>query len=189
MTAPRRHRRNSNDPGHAHELTFSCYKRFHFLRLRAERICHWLSESISEARNRWDLDLWAYVFMPEHVHMIVHPRKISSEIAAIRRAIKAPVGSRAMSFLEEHHPEWLPRLTRRRGRKTERLFWQSGGGYDRNVVEPATLMSMIDYIHGNPVRRGLVERPEQWRWSSAAWCSGVGESPLVPDRIPPEWVP
>ena len=38
------------------------------------------------------------------------------------------------------------------------LFWQSGGGFDRNVNEPRALMAMIDYIHLNPVRRGLVAR-------------------------------
>src|SRR5262249_2061581 len=149
--------------------------------------CQWLVESILEARQELRFDLWAYVFMPEHVHLIVHPRGVPSNVAAILKAIKGPVGSRAMSFLEEHSPECLPVLTRRRGQKTERLFWMSGGGYDRNVIEPATLMVMVEYVHRNPVRRGLVERPEDWRWSSAAWYLGAGESPLVPDRIPPEW--
>jgi putative transposase len=51
-----------------------------------------------------------------------------------------------------------------------------------------TLMRMVDYLHDNPIRRGLVERVEDWPWSSAAWFLGLGASPLVPDRIPPEWV-
>ena len=32
-------------------------------------------------------------------------------------------------------------------------FWQRGGGYDRNITDPATLRVMIEYIHNNPVRR------------------------------------
>ena len=48
-------------------------------------------------------------------------------------------------------------------------------------------MEMIDYIHLNPVRRGLVERAELWKWSSAAWLLGTGRPPLIPDQIPPEW--
>ncbi len=182
----RRHRRNCDEPGHAHELTFSCYRRYKFL--RAERTCQWLVESIAEAREQRNFDLWAYVFMPEHVHLIVRPRNELAGIAPIKKAIKSPVGIRAMAFLEMHAPEWLPRLTRRRGTKTERLFWMSGGGYDRNVIEPATLMKMVDYLHMNPVRRGLVDRPEKWKWSSAAWFLGCGEPPLVPDRVPPVWV-
>ena len=82
----------------------------------------------------------------------------------------------------------MPRITRRRGDDTERLFWQSGGGYDRNITEPKTLMQVIEYIHLNPVRRGLVERADQWKWSSAAWFLGTGTPPLIPDRIPTEWV-
>jgi putative transposase len=108
-------------------------------------------------------------------------------MAAICKAIKAPVGKRAIHYLETEAPEWLPRITRRRGSKTDRLFWQSGGGYDRNVTEGDTLAQMIEYTHLNPVRRGLVERAEQWRWSSAAWFLGTGRPPLTPDPIPAEW--
>lgn len=47
------------------------------------------------------------------------------------------------------------------------LFWQRGGGYDRNVRGEDALREKIGYIHANPVRRGLVERAEDWVWSSA----------------------
>jgi hypothetical protein len=46
---------------------------------------------------------------------------------------------------------------------------------------------MVDYIHQNPVRRGLVERAADWTWSSAGWYEGRATSELVPDRVPPEW--
>jgi putative transposase len=110
-------------------------------------------------------------------------------MATILKAIKEPVGRNAVAYLCEHSPEWLPRITRQRGRRTERLFWQSGGGFDRNISEPRTLMSMIDYIHLNPVRRGLAVRSIDWRWSSAAWFEGTPSCDLLPDKIPPEWVP
>ena len=152
----RRHRININAPGHAHELTFSCYRRFPFL--KAERTCEWLAESVNTARREQDFGLWAYVFMPDHVHMIVWPHQVIYDIATIRQAIKAPVARRAIDHLKQHSPEWLKRITRQRGDKTERLFWQSGGGYDRNITKGQTLMGMIDYIHANPVRKGLVER-------------------------------
>ncbi|MEX0715654.1 MAG: hypothetical protein WD066_03670 [Planctomycetaceae bacterium] len=181
----RRHRRNYNDPGHAHELTFCCYAGHPFL--KSERTCRWLAESIDAARDELNFDVWAFVFMPEHVHLIVRPRAAVYDIAQIRKTIKSPVAMRAIGYLEEHAPEWLPRITRQRGSRTERLFWQSGGGFDRNIFERATLMKMIDYIHANPVRRGLVERPEEWWWSSAAFLLQLAESPLRLDRIPSEW--
>ncbi|MBC8357103.1 MAG: hypothetical protein H8E66_34460 [Planctomycetes bacterium] len=186
MAQKRQHRRNYNEPGHAHELTFSCYQGFKFL--KAERTCEWLVEAIDEARVELNFDLWAYVFMREHVHLIVRPGEAEYDIADIRKAIKAPVGSKAIKYLLENAPDWIPRITRKRGKKTERLFWQSGGGFDRNVIKPDTLMNMIDYIHMNPVRRGLCEKPEEWKWSSAAWYLGGGEVPIQVDPIPAEWL-
>jgi len=58
-------------------------------------------------------------------------------------------------------------------------FWQRGGGYDRNLWSPEEIHEKIHYIHANPVRRGLVVRPEDWPWSSYATWMNVGE-PVVP---------
>jgi putative transposase len=178
-------RRSYHEPGHAHELTFSCYHGFKFL--SADRTCQWLAEAIEGMRATLDVALWAYVFMPEHVHLVVYPRGPRYEISEILKRIKEPVGRRAIGFLKDPAPGWLDRVTQRRGRRTERLFWQSGGGYDRNITEPRALNAMIASIHQNPVRRGLVARARDWHWSSAAWFEGLGSSGLVPDPIPPEW--
>jgi len=182
----RTHRRNYNEPGHAHVLTFSCYHGFRFL--AAERTCEWLADAIESARHDFDFALWAYVFMPEHAHLIICPRQNIYDIADIRHAIKSPVGQKAIRHLELEAPQWLPRITRTRGEKTERLFWQSGGGYDRNIDQTATLVQEIEYVHMNPVRRGLVEHADAWKWSTAASFMGSGSSPLVPDPIPRDWI-
>ncbi len=60
-----------NNPGHAHELTFSCYRNQKFL--LSERVCKWLIESIEKAREKNKFSLWAYVFMPDHVHLLIQP--------------------------------------------------------------------------------------------------------------------
>jgi putative transposase len=173
---------------HAHELTFTCYHRYPFL--KAERTCGWLADAIEKARVSQDFALWAFVFMPEHVHLVIQPRKPVYAIAEILKAIKAPVARKSIVYLEANDPSWLPRITRHRGNRTERLFWQSGGGYDRNIDEPKTLMNVVDYVHNNPVRRGLVGKGSDWRWSSAGWFDGLERgSGLIPDRIPPEWIP
>ena len=186
MTSRRRHRQNFNDPGHAHELTFSCYQGFPFL--QAERTCLWLAEAIDAARETYAFDLWAYVFMPNHAHLIIRPREADYDVAAIRKAIKAPVGRQAIRFLESESSPWLERITRRRGKKTERLFWQSGGGYDRNVTQRSTLLAMMDYVHLNPVRKKLVEHARDWRWSSAPWYELGETGPLRIDSIPWDWL-
>jgi len=66
--------------------------------------------------------------------------------------------------------------------ETHYRFWQRGGGYDRNVVEADTLYRLIQYVHANPVRRGLCQRPEDWLWSSAVDFAGVRVGPLRLDR-------
>jgi len=184
---PRRaHRRSYNEPGHAHELTFSCYHGYNFL--EPDRTCQWLCDAIDRARQEYHFHVWAYVFMPNHVHAILWPRQKTYDVAAILRAIKQPVSRKAIAYLRKHAPEWIQRITVAKGTETRRQFWQKGGGYDRNITEPRTLISMIDYLHLNPVRRGLVERGRNWKWSSAAWFDRTGESPLRVDPLPPEWL-
>jgi putative transposase len=170
-----------NEPGHAHELTFTCHGRYQFL--AAERTCEWLAASINAARDRFDFALWAYVFMPEHVHLLIYPRRSGYNIAEILKAIKAPVGRQAVAYLEEHAPEWLPRITVQRGSRTERRFWLAGGGYDRNLWETKAIEAVIEYIHANPVRRGLVSRAADWKWSSACWWEQSGRNSLEPDKL------
>lgn len=168
-----------NEPGHAHELTFSCFRGFAFL--KAERTCQWLADAIDAARKELDFALWAYVFMPEHVHLLIYPRRVPYEIQVIRQQIKEPVGRDAVECMRVHAPHWLPRITVRRGNRVERRFWQAGGGFDRNAWDPHTVLAMIEYIHNNPVRRGLVSRPEDWKWSSAGWLER--KNSLRPDPI------
>ena len=57
-------------------------------------------------------------------------------------------------------------------------FWQRGGGYDRNIVEPQTAHQEVQYFHHNPVRRGLCQQPEDWFWSSAADYARLRTGPI-----------
>src|SRR6476659_2913953 len=84
-----------NVPGDAHELTFSCYRRFRLL--TAERNCESLVDSIEQARERFNFALFAYVFMPDHVHLLVWPRTLPYHMSDILKAIKEPVGRRAIA--------------------------------------------------------------------------------------------
>ena len=140
-----------------------------------DRTRRWLIEAIQAARVRENFDLWAYVIMPEHAHLLIYPRERGSNISRILWRIKRPVGQRAVSHLARVDPEWLAKhlVRTRSGGTPERMFWQAGGGYDRNVTEIQTILKVIDYIHSNPVRRGLAVRPEDWDWSSARWYAGV----------------
>jgi putative transposase len=73
--------RRINEPGHAHELTFSCYRWLALL--SRDRTRTWLIEAIEEARKQMRFDLWAYVVMPEHVHILLNPREPIYDVARI----------------------------------------------------------------------------------------------------------
>jgi putative transposase len=133
-----------------------------------------LSEAIDRATERHNFCLAAFVYMPEHVHLLVYPGPGASKLELLLKAIKRPFSFRVKQLLIESKSPLLKRLTirQRPGVETFR-FWQEGPGYDRNLDNPDTTLAAIDYIHFNPVRRGLVDRGIDWQWSSARWYEGL----------------
>jgi putative transposase len=168
-----------NEPGHAHELTFTCFRGCPFL--KAERTCQWLAAAVSEARQEFDFALWAYVFMPEHVHLLIWPRQPVYQVSNILTAIKEPVARRAIAYLSEESSDWLRRMRVKSRKRQRHRFWQPGGGFDHNATDPQVILRMIEYIHHNPVRRELVVKAEDWKWSSAGWQDG--KNTLRPDVV------
>jgi putative transposase len=181
MPPPHRKRKVTyNIPGHVHFLTFSCQKRLPLLDSDLTR--GWFIEALANARSNVGFDLWAFVIMPEHVHLLIRPRE--SEVGRILAAIKRPVSAAAKQYLcDRNATSWLQRLTVVEGGEEVFRFWQAGGGYDKNLTEEKAIQEIIAYIHANPVRRGLVEQPEQWYWSSARYWAGDLSGPLTMDSL------
>ena len=102
-----------------------------------------------------------------------YPRGPAAKAGKIAGQIKEAVARKAIAYLRTNAPHWLPRITVQEGDRVRHRFWQPGGGYDRNTIETATVHQMVEYIHGNPVRRGLVACAEDWEWSSARWYAGI----------------
>ena len=91
---------------------------------------------------RHAFDLWAYVFMPDHVHLVIYPRCDDYSISRILLSIRQPVARKAIAYLKVHHPEGLRAMaTGQRARPYH--FWQKGGGYDRNITQVDTLISTV----------------------------------------------
>ena len=185
MTEERHHKRvkHYDLPGDARFLTFSCYQRLPLLSKDRTRI--WLVQAISSSRVEYAFDLWAWVIMPEHVHLLLFPGPPFHKMDRILSAIKQPVGSKAIGYLKRKDPDFLQRLTVKNRGRTYHRFWQAGPGRDHNLYEPATVHAAIEYIHQNPVRRGLVARAEDWPWSSARDWAGLEPVYLPVDRTVP----
>lgn len=60
-------------------------------------------------------------------------------------------------------------------------FWQRGGGFDRNIHDDSALAAEIEYMHMNPVRRKLYEKPSEWKWSSATDHELLRAGPITLD--------
>jgi len=123
--------------------------------------------------------------MPEHVHLLVWPREPAYKTEKILADTKRPVGQEAIAWLAKNCPAFLQRLTVRNRNRTYRRFWQAGPGQDRNVYDVATAYQIIEYIHNNPVQRGLVALLDDWPWSSAAEWEGKEDVALRIDRTLP----
>jgi len=172
--------RRENVPGHAHALTFTCFQGRPFL--SRDRARHWLLQAIATAREKQRFDLWAYVIMPEHVHLLIHPREQVYSISSLLTVIKQPVTRSTLAYVREHAPGFLDHMRDEQPNgKVAHRFWQRGGGYDRNLADVRIIRATIAYLHANPVRRGLVTTPDDWVWSSARYYSGRTDGLLAPD--------
>jgi len=151
-----------------------------------------LSESIDRAITKHGYRLAAFVYMPEHVHLLVYPWEDAAGIAQPLRAIKRPYSYRIKQLLIAANSPLLTKLTvhQRPGVETFR-YWQEGPGYDRNLTQARTVLWSIDYLHNNPLRRGLCAAAVDWRWSSARHYAAEHdiEDRLLPTvhGLPPEF--
>ena len=181
-TPPRKTRHAWNEVGHAHFLTYSCFQRLPLL--SKDRSRWWVIEALEQTRRRFQVAIYAYVIMPEHVHVVLMPQLPECRIETVMASLKRGVAKKAKEHLvAAGDREWIDRLTVRHPKRSVFRFWQAGGGYDQNIWKEHALHEVIDYIHANPVRRGLADTPEQWYWSSARFWEEGDRSPLAMDPI------
>ena len=120
--------------------------------------------------------------MPEHVHLLVYPDERQPDIGRYLAQIKQPFSKSIKQILVDRKSRLLERLTiTERPGKTCFRFWQEGPGYDRNLNVPSSIEASIDYLHTNPVSRGLCQQAIEWKWSSARWYLGNPPRQQSPD--------
>ena len=148
-------------PGRAHHVTqrgnrrmqtFFCDDDYRQSLLLLERWC-----------GEFDVRIWAYCLMPNHVHLILVP----STAEGLRRAVA------------EVHRRYTRMINFRE--KWRGCLWQ--GRFASFVMSEKHLMGATRYVERNPVEANLVERAEEWPWSSAAAhcaaCDGGGDMTLI----------
>ena len=146
-----------------HYLTFSTYHRKPYL--KNDQICELLAKRINEAAKKLNFAVLAYVFMPDHVHLLIRPMNEIYDMSKILKSVKQGPSCSAKNR------GWIV---------TD--LWERGGGYDRNVTKAVTRAKVIDYIHHNPVKKGLVDESWKYPWSSANWYYNEEEGSIKCDR-------
>jgi putative transposase len=139
---------------------------------------------LNDIRKKYDFLLVGQVVMPEHIHLLmgeptvgdpskvmqVVKQRVSRKLRGKKRRKSAPG---QMRLWKEELGEGLPR------------FWQRRF-YDFNVWSRKKRNEKLNYMHFNPVKRGLVEHPKDWEWSSYRFY-WKGEKGLCPPN--PGWEP
>jgi|ERR1043165_6763271 REP element-mobilizing transposase RayT len=138
-------------------------------------------QALEEARISGGFLIFAYVIMPDHLHLLTDCPKTSADVL---RYVKGLVGRRVIDYLKQNgfesslaklrHAQWK--------RKHTYSIWQQ----EKNILSifsEAMFMQKVNYIHLNPVRADLVERAIDYRWSSARiWQRRAEEDePLMVD--------
>ena len=158
--------RHYDNLGTARFITFSCYRGKQFLANRPAKAL--LIKHLNGTRKKHRFKLWAYVIMPEHVHLVMLPPD-EMKMGLVIREIK--------SLTAREYFALTP------GKRSEkRVFWKKRC-YDHNCRSEASVMEKIAYCHKNPVVRGLVAKPENYQWSSYNWYRGMEGVPLAMDEI------
>src|SRR5579863_4196809 len=130
-----------HESGQSHFLTFSCYRRKP--NFSSPRVYDLFLECLERTRVRFEMQVYGYVVMPEHVHLLVsEPHK--ETLADAMHFLK-------LSFTKSLH--------------YKASFWQKRY-YDRNVRDAHEFDEKLGYIHHNPVKRGLAKQTADWKWSS-----------------------
>ena len=166
--------RRINHPNHARYLTFSTYRSLELFGTCELRDV--FTGQLRRTQELRDFRLYAWVLMPNHVHMLI--RDPDGEVEGVMRSLKAAVARKILSRWRELDAPVLDRLVDKQGRAR---FWQRGGGYDRNIVSDEEFDEKVGYIHMNPVRAGLSAKPTDWVWGSARFWSGERDGEIVCD--------
>jgi REP element-mobilizing transposase RayT len=139
-------------------------------------------EAFTFRQQNPDFRLYGYVILENHLHCIVQSPDLEKQI----KNLKSYTARQIIDYLHAHKAtQLLAKLSYyKKEHKTDReyQFWEEGS-HPQWLQNEAMLREKLDYIHTNPVKRGYVDKPEHWRYSSAR--NYIGMEGLIPVYI--EW--
>lgn len=150
--------------GHLHFITCSCYRRLPLL--RSARARNVFVKILDEVRADYQFALVGLVVMPEHFHLLIGEPSLGTP-STVLQVLKQRVSRQLLQNIRESLASSQSRLWHEPPNAGLRSFWQRRF-YDFNVWSRKKKIEKLNYMHMNPVKRGLVTHPKDWRWSSYA---------------------
>ena len=144
-------------------------------------------DALNEARKSGEILIFAYVIMLDHPHLITDGHREISDVLRFTNGIAA---KRVLDYLKENNFESsLAKLRQEEQRKGYKYsLWQHHPDAFR-ITGEETFMQKVNYIHQNPVRAGLVEKAEDYRYSSVRLWKGnpLDDEPFLTDHKLIRW--
>ncbi len=170
--------RHYDNLGTARFITFSCYRRIKLL--ENETAIQLFLNHLDAARKHYEIKVFGYVIMPEHLHLVLYPTK-TVELGKVIGEIKSRSARVIFAEWQKIGLGDMSNLKIVANGKCGYKFWQKRC-YDHNCRTPETVLEKIQYCHNNPVKRSLADTPSDWKWSSYRWYAGLGNYPLEVDN-------
>ena len=149
--------------------------------------CDVIIDSLSYCRKHKGLHVFAYVIMPIHFHGIVSAEK-AEDLPGVMRDLKRHTSRELVRVLQSSSWELPLRAFKKAAevahRESEQKVWQDEF-HPIAIFTERVFREKMDYIHANPVRKGLVRQPSDWWYSSACYCESGETGPLELDLV--EW--
>ena len=172
---------------HLHYITNSTYRRARLF--DSERFKNQWIMTLGELRQGLGFKIVGYVLMPEHFHALIWPTAQANPSQIVQK-----LEDRTALFILKNLKENLtyPWCRRMLARVTlpptvhhhaHFRLWQRKG-YDMNIWTPKKRDEKLNYMHNNPVKRGLVKEPGDWPWSSWRFYFLNDTSLLAMDAVP-----
>jgi putative transposase len=150
-------------------ITTSTYRRAPLF--RSERLCRCFVQRLKEVRQQFQFLLIGWVLMPDHFHLLLRPQPAAAT-PLILKGLKEETAERILKTLRENvsYP-WCRTMSARLRLpptvhdESHYRLWQRRY-FPFNVFTEEKCREKLNYMHNNPVKRGLVSSPGEWPWSS-----------------------